>query len=234
MFKKNLCLALCLLFTATAFAQNVQLHYAPRHGVDPKNFSDNLMVTTLEMFKPDKWGSTFAFVDMTYGGAKGGVSSAYWEIARDLKFWDAPVAAHIEYNGGTVEGFPGAIPNAYLVGASYSLPLGKAFMSTYVAYKYHAFQKQSNDIQWTVTWSLNLLDDKFSVVGFADLWSENKNRFKSPGEDGKKAVFLAQPQFWYNVNTNLSLGTEIEISNEFHPITYDFYCIPTLAAKWSF
>ena len=234
MLKKNLYLALCLLFASTSFAQNVQLHYAPRHGIDPKNFGENLMITTLEMFKPDKWGSTFAFVDMTYGGAKGGVSSAYWEIARDLKLGECPVAAHIEYNGGTVEGFPGAIPNAYLVGASHSFSLGKAFMGTYVAYKYHAFEKQSNDIQWTLTWSLNLLNDKLTTSGFIDVWSENKNRYNVPGEDGKKAVLLSQPQVWYNATSNLSLGTEIEISNQFHPVTYKFYCIPTLAAKWNF
>lgn len=200
----------------------------------PENFGSNLMLTTVEMFKPDKWGSTFMFIDMTYDGAKGGINTAYWEIARDLRFWKCPVAAHIEYNGGVVEGAPGAIPNAYMVGASYPFVIGKAFLSTYVVYKYHAFQKHSDDVQWTVTWNLNLLNDKLSLSGFLDLWTENKNRSNAPGESGKKVVLLTQPQFWYNATSNLALGTEVEISNNFHPLKYDFYVIPTLAAKWTF
>lgn len=227
-----------LILSSAVCAQNVQLHYVPRHAMSSEDFNSNLMVTTVEMFKPDKWGSTFAFIDMSYDGAKGGISSAYWEIARDLRFWKCPIAAHIEYNGGVVGGAPDAIPNAYLVGASYPFTLGKAFMSTYVAYKYNAFQKHSDDIQWTVTWNLNLLNDKLSIGGFMDLWTENKNRLNAPGEDGKKVILLAQPQFWFNATPNLAVGTEVEISNNFQTTSSfeanKFFVIPTLSAKWTF
>ena len=82
-------------------AQNVQLHYDLGH-----NLSDDLkgrpaVTTTVEMFKPDKWGSTFLFTDIDY--KNDGVVGAYWEIAREFavsknKRW----AAHIEYNGGAL------------------------------------------------------------------------------------------------------------------------------------
>ncbi len=58
----------------TMQAQNVQLHY------DFGHLNDNLktrpkLTTTVEMFKPDRWGSTFFFVDMNY--EDNGVESAY-------------------------------------------------------------------------------------------------------------------------------------------------------------
>lgn len=45
-----------------------------------------MLMSTVEMFKADPWGDTFFFVDMTY--TKEGLNYAYWEIARNLKFWE--------------------------------------------------------------------------------------------------------------------------------------------------
>lgn len=75
-------------------AQNLQLHYD--FGKDR-----GYLTSTLEMFRPDKLGSTFFFVDMNYdvNGQKG-VNLAYWEIAREFNISKTPLAAHIEYNGG--------------------------------------------------------------------------------------------------------------------------------------
>lgn len=228
--------AALLLFASVAVsAQNVQLHYVPQHTFAPDDMPHNFLLSTVEMFKPDKWGSTFAFIDMTYDGSKGAVNSAYWEIARDLKFWDFPLAAHVEYNGGVVDGVPGAIPNAYLLGTSYNFQLGQAFMGTYLVYKYNAFSKHSDDIQWTVTWNWNLFNDKLSLAGFMDWWTENKDRTGSGSESGKKLILNMQPQFWYNITTHLATGSEVEITNNFYYTgNNSFYVFPTLAAKWTF
>jgi len=161
----------CIL-AGSCFSQNLQLHYAPRHGLVPDDFAQNYFISTVEMFRPDAWGSTFFFIDMAYNGNKGAVGSAYWEIARDLKYWDAPVAAHIEYNGGLFNG--GFIPNAYLVGVSAGTMFRGVILGSYVAYKYHAFNKTSNDVQWTVTWEWTGLNKKLTACGFMDLWTENK------------------------------------------------------------
>ena len=88
--KKLLFSLLGLLMTFTLFAQNLQLHYD--FGKDRKH-----LTSTVEMFKPDKWGSTFFFVDMDYGvGNVKGVSLAYFEIARSFNIGKGPLAAHIE------------------------------------------------------------------------------------------------------------------------------------------
>ena len=46
-------------------------------------------------------------------------------------------------------------------------------------------------------------------------------------------MFIAEPQVWYNVNKHLSLGSEIEISNNFAGHK-GFNVAPTLAVKWNF
>lgn len=92
--KKTLLFAI-LLFVGIcqSAAQNIQLHYDFGHSLyDEFKDSRAKITTTVEMFKPDKWGSTFFFVDMDY--ADNEVKSAYWEIARELKFWDGPLSIH--------------------------------------------------------------------------------------------------------------------------------------------
>ena len=44
--------------------------------------------------------------------------------------------------------------------------------------------------------------------------------------------FLAEPQLWYNATKNLSLGTEIELSNNF--VLDGFRINPTLGIKYTF
>lgn len=217
-------------------AQNIQLHFDPRKGIHGEDdFSNNYFTATFEMFKPDKWGSTFLFVDLDFNQSRGNIGLAYLEIARDIRFGNCPVMAHAEFNGGVgnAENYGFSIPNAYLVGPSYATNINGVNLSSYLAYKYNAFKKVSNDIQWTVTWGTNLFNNKLTISGFIDLWTENKSHSQEDNRTGKKVILLTEPQFWYNVNSNLSFGTEIEISNNFLNDT-KFYINPTIAAKWNF
>lgn len=197
----------------TANAQNFQMHY---------DFERGHATSTFEMFKVDKWGNTFTFVDFDYD--KGNVNSAYYEIARVIKTDKMPIGVHIEYNGGTSNAFSYA--NAWIFGANYSKANAKWGFSTYAGYK--AF-KGAGKANWqlTGTWYLNLLDNKFTFSGFADLWSEEGDNLSGD------TVFLTEPQIWYHATKNLSLGGEIEISSNFQ-FTHKSYVRPTLAVKWTF
>ena len=75
-------------------AQNIQLHYDAGRFVYDDLGGRPLFTTTVEMFKVDKWGSTYFFVDMDYKSA--GINFSYWELARELKFWKGPISAHLE------------------------------------------------------------------------------------------------------------------------------------------
>lgn len=232
---RKIVFALFFLVALSTQAQtNLQVHYDFGNG-------RKYVTSTLEMFKPDKWGNTFFFVDMDFnGGDENHPSLAYMEIARCLKFWDAPLSVHIEYNGGLLTsgtfGFP--INNAYLAGVDYGWHDKNftKFLNFKVLYKNIA-GKNPASFQLTGVWNLNFLKNKLTVSGFADFWREDNTFFDAQGDaivpTDTKFVFISEPQFWYNLSSNLSVGTEIEVASNFGTVQGLKVC-PTLAAKWNF
>lgn len=217
----------------TVLAQNIQVHYDFGQVMYGDEYQERPQITTtIEMFKPDKWGSTFFFVDMDY--TKNGIYGGYFEIGRDLRFWDAPFSAHIEYNGGLVRG--ASFRNNYLGGATYTYnnaTFSKGF-SLMALYKHIQYNDQPHNFQLTGTWYIHFGKNKqFTFNGFADFWKE-----KTPVGD---FIFLSEPQFWVNFNKikefdekfNLSMGTEVELSHNF-AFHKGFYAIPTVGIKWTF
>jgi len=51
------------------------------------------ILSTVEYFNADKFGSIYFFIDMENATANQlhGVNSAYWKITRSLKFWKSPL-----------------------------------------------------------------------------------------------------------------------------------------------
>ena len=245
--------------------------------------SDRKFVTlTLEMFKQDKWGNTYFFVDhdfnlnqMTdpntgkkyeHNMSQGGT---YTEISRALNFWQNTklknLSLHAEYNGGIYKDYP--INNAWLFGVEYFMH-DKSFKNTLTLqalYKTIRKKDQNVPMQFTAVWGCK---DIFGVKGlnfsgFADFWWENhKSMLDKHGnvkeflkdndgnlikdKDGnlmakntaEHTVFTSEPQLWYNVGqhfgcNNLSVGGEVEISNNFGS-NAGFMVRPCLGAKWDF
>jgi hypothetical protein len=223
---KKLFIAIVLVLSVTAVsAQNLQVHYDM--GKDR-----GYVTTTLEMFKPDKWGSTFFFVDFDYNvGDVDGVSLAYMEIARALRFWDSPFAIQVEYNGGFGQYAPGLayqINDAWLTGAQYTWNNAdySRIFTFQGLYKYINDNVNNASFQVTGVWAIQMVGGKFTFSGFADFWKEEKAWL------GTDFVFLSEPQIWYNATEHLSLGGEVELSNNF--IKKGFEVCPTIALKWTF
>lgn len=239
--------------------------------------SDRKFVTlTLEMFKQDKWGNTYFFVDHDFNYDKMDTNSpnvaqggTYTEISRALNFWqNSPMknwSLHVEYNGGITKNYP--INNAWLFGVEYFMH-DKSFKNTLTLqalYKTIRKTDQNVPMQFTAVWGCK---DIFGVKGlnfsgFADFWWENhKSMLDKHGNvkeflkdndgnlikdnDGnlmakntaEHTVFTTEPQLWYNVGqhfgcNNLSVGGEVEISNNFGS-TAGFMVRPCLGAKWDF
>ncbi len=211
-------------------AQNLQLHYDFGKG-------RQYLTTTVEMFKPDKHGSTFFFVDMDYDLSDAKVKLAYWEIARDLKFWKAPIAFHTEYNGGFGQssGFPYQINSAFINGATYSLnnddyTKGITFMA---AHKYIT-GKNEQSFQLTAVWYMKFFKSKLVFSGFADFWKEKNDFFiNAPWGTVTSFVFLTEPQLWYHITKKFAVGTEWEIASNFASYK-GFKVCPTIALKYVF
>lgn len=114
-----------------------------------------------------------------------------------------------------------------LINASFS----KGFTLT-AMYKYIQKHQSPNNFQLTGTWYVNFCRNLLTFSGFADWWREETNYGKT--------IFLSEPQFWVNLNKikgvnknfNLSIGSEVELSNNFGGRD-GFYVIPTLALKWT-
>jgi len=224
---RKLFLAACILFSASAWAQNLQLHYDFKK---PRQY----FTSTLEQFKPDAWGSTFYFVDFDYDASHKNASLAYMEISRNIKMGSCPIMAHVEFNGGLgSKNFSGFnIQNAVLVGGSYSYMIGGWILESQVMYK--AIQGDENpDFQLTQVWLYPMFNGKVTFSGFMDLWSQDKEE-KLGATDPKKLVFVTEPQLWYNVNKMFSVGGEVEISNNFIYGEKDVQVFPTVAVKYTF
>lgn len=216
---RKIILLITVLVVSYANAQNFQLH---------RDFERDHFTTTFELFKVDKYGNTFTFVDFDYN-ANSGISQGYYEIARVIKTAKMPVGIHVEYNGGlgtysfgqTQGGY--TINDAWIFGANYSKGNAKWGYSTYAGYKAIKDAGEAN-FQVTGTWYVNLIENKLTFAGFADLWTENGL--------SDKTVFLAEPQLWYHLNGSFSVGGEIEFSNNFAGES-DFKTRPTIAIKWN-
>jgi hypothetical protein len=216
--KKLLLIAILFVAVCSAEAQNIQTHYDL--GKDR-----GYLTTTLEMFKPDKLGNTFFFVDFDYGRFDSkGVSLAYMEIARCFKIAKTPFSAHIEYNGGFAKVFP--INDAWLGGIDYSWnaeDYSKGF-SLKALYKNIRGIEDNNSFQLTAVWYAHFFNKKVSFTGFADFWKQK--------QFDCEYVFITEPQLWFNLNNTFSIGGEVEISKGF--VSKDFKVNPTIAAKWNF
>jgi len=227
--KKFLILAAVLISATTMKAQtDVQALYHFKNG-------EEHLTTTVEMFKTDKHGSNYFFVDMDYGvGDVHGVSSGYWEISRGLKFWKAPFEIHVEYDGGLGQWKSGNVGGAYTINDAWLLG-GKYTWNTADFSKIFTLQAMYKTIrsnyhasfQLTGVWTLNFFNNKFTASGFIDFWREYNNATNT------KFTMVSQPQFWYNYDKHLSVGTEIDLSTNFGN-NKGFYFDPTLAAKWTF
>lgn len=236
--RKFFTLSVFLLIVLCGKAQNVQLHYDFGGALYDKDLHDRPVLTsTVEMFKPDNWGSTYFFIDMDYTSK--GVAAGYWEIVRELRFWKSPFSVHLEYNGGASNRF--SYNNAYLGGATYtynSNDFTKGFTLS-AMYKYIQKHVSPNNFQLTGTWYVHFAKDGLCTFsGFFDWWREQT--FYEEGSH-RNFIFLSEPQFWVNLNKlkhvddkfKLSVGSEVELSQNFGA-RKGFYAVPTLAVKWTF
>lgn len=238
--KKILLSTLLWMATIPMFAQlNVQLHYDFADALYGKELSNRPHWTaTIENFKADKWGSTYFFVDLDFGGNT--MKSAYAEISREFKLSTSPFAAHVEYNGGLSGG--GSYNDAYLAGTAWNWA-NQDFSKTFsfqVLYKYLARQVVGSKHSWQLTtvWGIHFAKGLCTFSGYADVWHDNSVK--------GNLVLSSEPQFWFNLNALesvpddflLSLGTEVELTKSLvwptDGLNDRFYAIPTLAAKWTF
>ena len=232
--KKIFISALMAVVALSVQAQNIQLHYDFGRNFYSDQESNRQKVTmTIEQFKADQWGSWFYFVDVDF--SRHFVEGAYTEVSREINIKkESPFAVHVEYDGGLTRTY--AFQQAALLGAAYnghSADFSKTW-SVQLLYKQYFSNKDIHSYasaQLTGVWGLNFLNNKMRFSGFIDFWRGEK------ADNGHgMVVMVTEPQLWYNFNEHLSVGTEIEISNNFISNFYDgktLFVNPTIGVKWN-
>jgi hypothetical protein len=226
-----------IALTAVLSAQNLQLHYdfGSKEGFEREHFT-----TTFEMFKPDKWGSTFAFVDFDYndGVERNSASSAYWEITRNFNIpFVKGLTAGIQYNDGVGFG------NVWLAGVGYPIDLKVVTLNTSLWLRDK--EGQDPNFQATIVWFKPFLNGKLIFNGFVDIWGQespdytlSSNGTENDKQGDSQIVILTEPQLWYKLpilDEKLMVGGEVEISQNFIFGGGDeWYVNPTLGLKWNF
>ncbi|MBN1158549.1 MAG: DUF5020 family protein [Bacteroidales bacterium] len=235
---KRLLFILMAIIPVRGATQNLQLHYDFGEG-------RKYMTATVEMFRPDTFGSTFWFIDFDFNfpGSPRSMSAAYWEISRDLYI---PVlkklhpfeqlGLHVEYNDGfmafkdTADYIGAATYNSVLL-TGFSFPVSSgAFSITSQLLCRMPRGMNKPDFQFTLVWLRYLLNNRFLFTGFLDLWSQDK----TADPDKKELVFQTEPQFWFLVTTRIAFGGEVEISRNFPVGPNEWEFMPTLAVRWEF
>ena len=233
--KKLILCGLMAVAAITANAQNIQLHYDFGRNIYPDEEDGRQKVTvTVEQFKADKWGSWYYFVDLDL--SRKFFKGAYTEISREFNIGKQGFAAHVEYDGGINLG--GSFQQAGLIGAAYNGHNADFSKTWSVQMLYKRFFKLSdfngayNSAQLTGVWGTTFANKKCTFSGFIDFW-----RGEDPVNGHGKLIILSEPQIWFNATEHFSVGSEVEISNNFIYNTYNdktFFVNPTVAVKWNF
>jgi hypothetical protein len=226
-----------------AQAQNLQTFYDFGHG-------RNYITTTFEMYKPDKFGDTFWFIDHYFNSTdasqkllanSGPANGSYFEIERGINFWGdtslKDLSAHVEYDGlitGT-----GFNMGTWCFGAKYffhSADFSKT-LTLYAMYEHfngNGISSADVPVKFSAVWGLNDLFGVKGLVfkGFADFWGNNNIW----GADATKWSFLTEPQLWFNLGStfdnHLDIGGEVEISCNF--VSKGFLVNPAAGLRWTF
>ncbi|MBS9774252.1 MAG: DUF5020 family protein [Tenacibaculum sp.] len=230
---KKILSTLMLIIVMNSFSQEIQLHYDMKKGRE-------ILTSTIEMFRPDKLGNTFFFIDMNYGikaineETPAGINLAYFEIARVFKHKSFPLGLHLEFNGGLGRGnnnFGFRINEAILTGIDYSWnspDYSKGF-TLKAMYKY-IVDKRNDSFQLTGVWYIHFFNKKLTFRGFMDFWRQD-SIFEN---ETTKFIFLTEPQLWYNITKSFSVGGEVELSNNFVTTEKGFHIFPTIGARYQF
>ena len=232
--RKALFTFVAMVIGLSAGAQNIQLHYDFGRSFYSNQEAERQKVTmTIEQFKADRWGSWFYFVDFDFSSHF--VEGAYTEVSREFNIKkESPFALHVEYDGGLTRKY--AFQQAGLLGFAYnrhSADFSKTW-SVQVLYKQFFSNEDIHSypsFQLTGVWGINFLNNKMRFSGFFDFWRAENSR-----NGHGMIVFLTEPQLWYNFTEHFSVGTEVEMSNNFITNFYDgktFFVNPTLAVKWN-
>lgn len=226
------------------FSQQLQLHYDPRHTLDPKHTTKNFTTAYFEYYKKQdsgkgfiKPGSFLLKLQADFMGAHNNMGKFYMQVSQSFRCWKPKIFLSLQYSGGLgitePKQYSYYISNTYSVGADYPFQLGHTYFSSQLYYKTVAYTRPSHDLLYTLYWWKGLHHYKIEWAGDFSVWTENKNHGDdlTKTQQGKRFFFFAEPQLWYNVNAYFSIGTKF--NTYYHVLTSEhrLQVYPTIAMR---
>lgn len=231
-----------VVISSSLSGQILQLHFDPRHTLDPAHNAMNFPTIYFEYFRnaKDTSGSFFMKSEADLEGAYHNMGKFFLQISQSFKLWKPKIYLQLQYSGGMGIAEPGSygyyITNAFSVGPVYPFQWKGAWFSTALSYTYNAFKKPSNDLLYSLYWGKGFWNYQFEFSGDLELYTLNKNlgdAFTS-GLHGKRISFFGEPQFWFKIHHGFSMGSKVNMY--YHVLTDGnlLQVYPTLAARIKF
>jgi hypothetical protein len=235
---KNPLICFILLSFSSLNSQTLQLHYDCRHSIDPQHFDKNFPTLFFELFKQQSIGSFLLKMQSDLDGKQNNIGKFYMQVSQSLKFWQPKIYLTIQYSGGIGIAEPGQygfyINNAFSIGTAFSFQWDGAWVSVFLSFTYNVLQIPSHDVLCSFYWGKGFLNYKIEFSGDFNLYTINKNHGDAwtANQHGKRIAFYAEPQLWFNVSKNFSLGSKINIY--YHVLTYAnvLQTYPTIAVRY--
>ena len=238
---KYIWLFISAILPSIVFGQILQIHFDPRHTLDPKRNPENFPTIYFEYYKSnDTSGAFFIKTEADLQGADHNPGKFFTQVSRSFKFWKPKAYLQLQYSGGMGIAEPGSygyyITNAFSGGVVYPFQWKGAWFSTSLLYTLNAFKKPSNDVMYSLYWGRGFWNYKVEFSGDIELYTRNKNIGDAYTANlrGKWFSFFGEPQVWFRVHKNFSLGSKINMY--FHVLTDEnlLQVYPTIAARFKF
>jgi len=226
-------------------AQQLQLHYDPRHWIapaaNPKNFPE-IYFEYFRSFPRDsslvQLGSFLLKMECDLLGVKDNIGRSYFQASQSFKCWEPDIFLNIQYSGGLGIAEPGAygyyLTNTYSLGAAIPFQWDDVTWSASADYTYTAFAIPSQDARVSLYWWKGVMEYTIEFAGDIQCWTLDKGRgdAASAGLRGKRVSFYGEPQVWVNLGKQFSIGTKITLY--YHILTTDerVQAFPTLAVRY--
>jgi len=244
---KSLFFLILVAYTAQLSAQNLQLHYDLRHSIDPQHNSRNFPTVYFEYFKTMdstssfiKPGAFFLKVETDLQGDNDNIGKAFIQTSQTFRFWKPKIFISLQYSGGLGVTDPAQysfyINNSFSVGPSYPFQWKGAYFNALLYYSYNVFKKPSSDVMLSFYWGKGFWNYKVEFAGDFELYTLNRDHGDdlTKGLKGKTVSFFGEPQIWFKIRNNFSMGSKVLLY--YHVITPEnlFEAYPTIAARIKF
>jgi hypothetical protein len=227
-----------LFFSSVSFSQTLQLHYDYRHSIDPQRNPKNFPTLYFELFKSQERGSFLIKIQSDLLGLRNNIGKFYMQASQSIKFWEPKIYLSLQYSGGLGIAEPGQygfyLNNTLSIGIAYPFQWQDAWLSASVNYSYNTFKIPSQDMLCSFYWGKSFYNYKIEFAGDINLYSQNKNHGDAYtiNQHGKRIALYSEPQLWYNLNRNFSIGTKINLYYHVLINSDILQVYPTIAVKY--